>query len=135
MLQTLRQPFRSIAAKVRRDKERPVVPQSIEKNSHSDQERPAVPLSTETNARPVQESTNILQSFVSENGTKLVSLPTHLFEDSLDRYLLWIDIQSAFEDIDYLQDSHGSRVQYVPDEDDVFHTNDNPLSTPAAQVA
>ncbi|KAG0357803.1 hypothetical protein BG005_003110 [Podila minutissima] len=135
MLQTLRQPFRSIAAKVRRDKERPVVPQSIEKNSHSDQERPAVPLSTETNARSVQESTNILQSFVSENDTKLVSLPTHLFEDSLDRYLLWIDIQSAFEDIDYLQDSHGSRVQYVPDEDDVFHTNDNPLSTPAAQVA
>ncbi|KAF9301767.1 hypothetical protein BGZ74_006305 [Mortierella antarctica] len=49
----------------------------------------------------------VFQKFKSKDGTQLRSLPTRVSDTGGGRYVLWSDIQLAFEGIDSLRRNKG----------------------------
>lgn len=63
----------------------------------------------------------VLQRFESKDGTPLASLPTLVCAESGERYLLWNEIQLAFEHIDHLEYYLGSRGLFMTNKDDELY--------------
>lgn len=57
----------------------------------------------------------ILQQFQCKDNEPLASLPTRVCTDTGKRYLLWSDVQHAFDDLDHVL-NYGSRVLFEIDE-------------------
>lgn len=56
------------------------------------------------------------QKFKSKDGTLLVSLRSHHgAADTQERYILWSDIQRAFQGIDHLESESGRRILFMID--------------------
>ncbi|KAF9199038.1 hypothetical protein BGZ59_004228, partial [Podila verticillata] len=51
----------------------------------------------------VQIDTPVFQKFKAEDGSPLTSLRTHLCPETCERFVLWTDIQHAFNGIGHLK--------------------------------
>lgn len=65
-----------------------------------------------------KNSVGPLQRFQSQDFTSLISLPSRTCPKMGERYVLWSDIQKAFEGINYLTQSWGPRVLFMVDDED-----------------
>lgn len=57
----------------------------------------------------------VFQEFKSKDGKPLESLPTHIADDIVGRYVLWSDILHAFKGINVVKDWNEDRVFFVLD--------------------
>lgn len=59
----------------------------------------------------------VLQSFCSQDEQQLPGLPTYYCSETDERYLLWSDVQQAFEGVIYLTDSSLEGALFMIDND------------------
>lgn len=57
----------------------------------------------------------VLQEFQSKDKKPLASLPTRVSSNTGKRYLLWSEIQNAFDDLDYIR-YYSGRVPFQIDD-------------------
>lgn len=56
----------------------------------------------------------VFQKFENEDGSTLSSLQTHVCTETDEQYLLWTDIQNAFQGIDHLAIEEETSLQLTP---------------------
>lgn len=59
----------------------------------------------------------VFQTFESEDGTPLASLPTSLCTETDERYVLWRDVQDAFDGILHVSTMFETTVLFTIDGD------------------
>ncbi|KFH63798.1 hypothetical protein MVEG_10491 [Podila verticillata NRRL 6337] len=64
---------------------------------------------------PAQTDPPVYQKFEAEGGSSLRSLSSYHCAETDERYLLWTDIQHAFNGIDHLKHTWGDRVLFTID--------------------
>ncbi|KAF9282785.1 hypothetical protein BGZ74_002085, partial [Mortierella antarctica] len=58
-----------------------------------------------------------IQTFESEDGMQLKSLPCHVCEETGAQYVLWRDVQKAFEGVSFLKGGLWGKALFEVDSD------------------
>lgn len=62
-------------------------------------------------------SERTFQTFKSEDGTSLTSLRCHVCEETGEQFILWRDVQQAFDGVHYLEADDVSMAVFSVDND------------------